>query len=173
MRCGVESGVQGGDGAIADREIGSGLLATAIDRGRMAARRRQVMEARFEKPVEDLRRAIDVTARLRAQLRAAETPLYRQALELEAVQRKRLSARDILGWQPWFECDLVRHLIGGPTAKCGAGWSPIGKRKTYLTGTGRIARQPPGSVRSAEASCRTIPRRPADRAWWYGLGDEN
>jgi hypothetical protein len=71
-----ESGVRGGGGASADGESDSGLFATVNDLGRVAVRRRRVVEARLGKPMEDLRRAIDVTTSLRAQLPWAETPLH-------------------------------------------------------------------------------------------------
>jgi NAD-specific glutamate dehydrogenase len=83
-----ETGVHGGGGASADGEIDIGLLATFIDLRRMAVHGRQVMEARLERALEDLRRAVDETTSLRAQLHAAEAQLQEQAVQLEVMRRK-------------------------------------------------------------------------------------
>jgi hypothetical protein len=83
-----ETGVHGRGGASADGEIDIGLLATFIDLRRMAVHGRQGMDARLEKAVEDLRRAVDETTSLRARLHAAEAQLQEQAVQLEVMRRK-------------------------------------------------------------------------------------
>jgi hypothetical protein len=59
-------GVQGGGEDAADDEIDSGVPATFIQHRRMAVHMRQVAKASLEKPLEDIRRANDVIASLRA-----------------------------------------------------------------------------------------------------------
>jgi hypothetical protein len=71
----LEACVQGEGGASADGEIERGLLAIFIDLRRMAIHGRQVVEARPEKVLEALRRAIDETTSQRAQLQAAKAQL--------------------------------------------------------------------------------------------------
>jgi hypothetical protein len=83
-----ETGVHDGGGASADGEIDIGLFATFIQLRRMAVHGRQVMEARLEKALEHLRRAVDETISLRAQLHAVEAQLQEQAVQLEVMRRK-------------------------------------------------------------------------------------
>jgi acetylornithine deacetylase/succinyl-diaminopimelate desuccinylase-like protein len=102
-------GVQGGVEDAADDEIDSRVLATFIQLRRMAVHMRQVAEASLEKAFEDLRRADDVIASLRAQLQAAETQLQEQALELEVVRRKESEEDAFRETHPWLAALVERH----------------------------------------------------------------
>jgi hypothetical protein len=95
-------GFEGGGEDAADDEIDCGVLTTFIQLRRIAVHRREVAEASLEKTLEDLRRANDVIASLRAELQAAETQLREEALEFWRFcggrnQMKRVSERHILG----------------------------------------------------------------------------
>jgi hypothetical protein len=107
-----ETGVHGGGGASADGEMDIGLFATFTQFRRMAVHGRQVMEARLERALEDLRRAVDETTSMRAQLHAADAHFQEQAVQLEVMRRKESVDAAFRETHPWLAALVERHTRG-------------------------------------------------------------
>jgi hypothetical protein len=68
------------------------------------------MEARLDKAVEDLRRAVDETTSLRAPLHAAETQLQEQAVHLAVKRGKESEEAAFREAHPWLAALVERHM---------------------------------------------------------------